>query len=297
MRNGPRQPMTTARSPVLAGHAAPQALRTFDAGDIVGVLTDIDDTMTSNGQLTAAAYRALCDLHAAGLAIIPVTGRSAGWAHMVAKTWPITAVVAESGGLYLAPHHDRRGATARLRMVFHDDPATIALARRRLARCAERIMQAVAGLQPASDNPFRLVDLALDYCEEVPRLGAEQVERAIAMFRAAGFSARASSVHINAWSGEFDKAPMAIRAIRELLPARRYGNPDRWAFIGDAPNDASMFASFRNSVGVANIVPSLSQLVVPPRFLTRAASGLGFAEFARHIIAAKSLKPRRPRHH
>ena len=50
---------------------APKPLRQLDASAIVGVLTDIDDTMTTDGQMTAAAYRAMCNLANAGLAIIP----------------------------------------------------------------------------------------------------------------------------------------------------------------------------------------------------------------------------------
>ena len=261
---------------------APKPLRQLDASAIVGVLTDIDDTMTTDGQMTAAAYRAMCNLANAGLAIIPVTGRSAGWAHMVAKTWPVVAVVAESGGLYFAQHRYA------LRLVLHDDAAHIAHERLRLERCAARVMAQVPGLRPASDNAFRLVDLALDYCEEVRRVPAPQVALALAMFRADGFNARASSVHINAWSGQFDKAPMALRAIHESLPKRRYANTDRWLFVGDAPNDESMFGRFRNSVGVANIAPSLASMSARPRFITRNAKGAGFVELAKHLLSQRS---------
>lgn len=45
---------------------------------IVGVLADIDDTITTEGRLTAAAYNALERLDAAGIVVIPVTGRPAG---------------------------------------------------------------------------------------------------------------------------------------------------------------------------------------------------------------------------
>jgi len=271
----------------MTAHAAthpPAPLSAFDARGIVGVLTDIDDTLTTDGRLTPDAYSALCSLARAGIRVVPVTGRSAGWAHMVAKTWPVAAVVAESGGLYLYVDP----ADGRLHQRMHASAERVNADRARLRSCAQRVMAAVPGLAPASDNAYRLVDLALDYCEELPRVPPAEVERAMKMFRDAGFSARASSVHVNAWAGVFDKAPTALACLAE-----RFGDagPEaiaRWAFIGDAPNDASMFAAFPNSVGVANILPHLASLPRPPAYVTRGASGEGFVEFARHLLAARA---------
>ena len=47
--------------------------------EVKGVLTDIDDTLTTDGRLTAAAYSALARLHDAGYVVVPITGRPAGW--------------------------------------------------------------------------------------------------------------------------------------------------------------------------------------------------------------------------
>ncbi|MBM3339815.1 MAG: HAD-IIB family hydrolase, partial [Betaproteobacteria bacterium] len=66
---------------------------------LYGVLTDVDGTLTLHGQLRASTYEALWSLHHSGLTIIPVTGRSAAWGHMMLHQWPIDAVIAESGGL------------------------------------------------------------------------------------------------------------------------------------------------------------------------------------------------------
>ena len=259
--------------------STPRPLSALDPKGLRGVLTDIDDTITTDGQLLPEAYDALWTLKRAGFAIVPVTGRSAGWAHMILKTWPVDAVVAESGGLWIG--RDRDGNA--LRMHLHDEPALIARTRARLADCAQRVMAAIPGLAPASDNAYRCVDLALDYCEEVPRGAESDVRAAIDRFRAEGFHARASSVHINAWHGEFDKAPTALRCIAQRWSGTALADPGCWAFIGDAPNDASMFAAFPVSVGVANITPVLDQLPVSPAFVTEHRSGEGFAAFARHL--------------
>ncbi len=260
-------------------------LAALDAAPIRGVLTDIDDTLTTRGRLTADAYVALERLAAAGIAVVPVTGRSAGWAHMVIKTWPVAAVVAESGGLYL--HRD--AASGRLLQRFHDDEARVRADRARLARCAEQVLREVPGLAPASDNAYRLVDLALDWCEEVPRLPREAVDRAIALFRTGGFCARASSVHVNAWAGDFDKGPTALACLRECFGVDDEAARAHWLFVGDAPNDASMFERFPHSVGVANLLESIDALAHRPGYVTQRPYGEGFVELVDHLLS----RPRR----
>ena len=92
----------------------------LDATGLHGIFTDIDDTLTTGGKLHAAVYMALEQLRDAGFVIVPVTGRSAGWAHMVLHHWPVEAVVAESGGLCL--YRDQAGIPT---WLYHDDPARI----------------------------------------------------------------------------------------------------------------------------------------------------------------------------
>jgi HAD superfamily hydrolase (TIGR01484 family) len=263
-------------------------LSELDCSNLVGVLTDIDDTLTTNGKLFADAYQAMWRLSEAGLHVIPITGRSAGWAHMVLKTWPVTAVVAESGGLYMAKTGRSEGGSNGIQLHLHASTAQVQADRLALQACGEQIIAQIPGLAPASDNPYRQVDYALDYCEEVKRVAAHNVAQAIALFEAHGFSARASSVHINAWRGDFDKAPMTLRLLNDHFDdALGSNHPDRWIFVGDAPNDASMFTGFARSVGVANLLGSLEQLTAKPAYLTARASGAGFIELAEHILATR----------
>src|SRR5262249_57039695 len=67
---------------------------------IRGVFTDIDDTLTTDGKLTAAAYGALERLQAAGFLVVPITGRPAGWCDHIARMWPVHPVVGEDGAFY-----------------------------------------------------------------------------------------------------------------------------------------------------------------------------------------------------
>jgi predicted HAD superfamily phosphohydrolase YqeG len=64
---------------------------------LVGVLTDIDDTLTTEGAITPDALQALADLKAAGLRVIAITGRPVGWSEPFAQTWPLDAIVPRTG--------------------------------------------------------------------------------------------------------------------------------------------------------------------------------------------------------
>jgi HAD superfamily hydrolase (TIGR01484 family) len=262
-------------------------LNKLDASGIVGVFTDVDDTLTWDGQLDGATYQALESLSAAGFKIIPVTGRSSGWGHMMMSSWPIDAVVAESGGSFLF-----RNEKGHVTLQTHSDSSFLTLERERLLLACRQILVEYPEFQFATDNAFRIVDIAIDYNESVPRVSGEIVEKIIARLRADGFSARSSSIHINAWAGEFDKAPTALHLLRALFP--EMSDPDQWIFIGDAPNDSSMFSTFTHSVAVANIKPYLSTHTASftrlPSYLCQASYGEGFQELANHLLLSR-FKP------
>jgi hypothetical protein len=73
------------------------------------VLADIDDTLTLNGRLPAVVFAAMERLKTAGIRIIPITGRPAGW---WAKTAPFTSgmmtVSAKCSGAILKPKTSAR---------------------------------------------------------------------------------------------------------------------------------------------------------------------------------------------
>jgi HAD superfamily hydrolase (TIGR01484 family) len=87
---------------------------------IVGVFTDIDDTLTTEGAITPDALQALQDLKAAGLMVIPITGRPVGWSIPFASTWPVNAMVAENGAVALL--HD--ATQNQVRKIYQQDLAT-----------------------------------------------------------------------------------------------------------------------------------------------------------------------------
>jgi HAD superfamily hydrolase (TIGR01484 family) len=270
--------MTQESAPPLPLCAARQA----QLARLRWVLTDIDDTLTLDGRLPAAAYAALEALNAAGIAVIPVTGRPAGWCDAIARHWPVAAVVGENGALWYAL--DRQ---ARRMLRWQAQPEEERLANRaRLHELAGQALREVPGSAIAADQAFRLFDVAIDFCEDAGPLGFDAAERIAAIFQAGGAAAKVSSIHVNAWIGGWDK-----RAGIEALFAARF-QPfatvrDHVAFVGDSANDAPLFAAVPCSVGVANVAPFLPGMATPPAYITRAEGGTGFAEFADALLKAR----------
>jgi HAD superfamily hydrolase (TIGR01484 family) len=262
-------------------------LEELDSGALArvrGVLADIDDTLTTDGRLTAQAYAALAALHEAGYLVVPVTGRPAGWCDHIARMWPVAAVVGENGAFYFA--YDR--AARRLVKRFRDDDATRERHRRQIAAVRDRILAEVPGTALASDQLYREGDLAIDYCEDVPRLDDAAVDRIVALMRAAGMTAKVSSIHVNGWFGDYDKLGMTRTLLEERAGVDLDRNRDRYVFVGDSPNDAPLFAYFPLSVGVANVRRFAARLEHAPAFVTAEESGTGFAELAARILAARA---------
>jgi HAD superfamily hydrolase (TIGR01484 family) len=253
------------------------------------VLTDIDDTLTTEGRLTADAYAALEKLHLAGLRVVPVTGRPAGWCDMVARFWPVAGVVGENGAIWYAMDRPAR----RMRRHHAQDELARLAARARLDMLAARAMAEIPGTRIAADQPFRLFDLALDFAEDAGPLPLSDAARIAALFREGGAEAKVSSIHVNAWIGDWDKLA-GLRHLFATLWQPLEAVLDQVAFVGDSPNDAPLFAAVPLSVGVANVAPFLPGLASPPAYVTAGEGGAGFVEFAEAVLAAINKKEETP---
>ena len=248
---------------------------------IRGLFCDIDDTLTTGGKLTAAAYAALEALQRAGLLVVPITGRPAGWCDQIARMWPVHAVVGENGAFYFRYDH----AAHRMRRRYVDDAATRAGNRERLPAIGDRILELVPGSAVASDQHYRAADLAIDYCEDVPRLPAPTVAKIVALMREAGMTAKVSSIHVNGWFGAYDKLAMTRVLLREVFAEDLDAVRESFLFAGDSPNDAPMFAYLPNAVGVANLRRFLHQIPAAPAYITVHEAGAGFTEIADLLLA------------
>jgi HAD superfamily hydrolase (TIGR01484 family) len=254
-----------------------------------GVLTDIDETVSTEGHLTAEAYAALSALKKAGLLVIPVTGRPAGWCDLMARFWPIDAVVGENGAFWMWHDAAKDGKGARkLRTRFIQSDEERADGRRRLEAVRADVLREVPGAGIASDQPYRLADLAIDFCEDVPPLPRTDIDRIVAIFERHGAKAKVSSIHVNGWFGSYDKLTTTRTMMAELFGVDLGRDAANYVFSGDSPNDAPMFGFFPNGVGVANVRDFADTMPHLPRWITSAPSGAGFVELAQALIAARS---------
>ena len=255
-------------------HAARAAVR--------GVLCDIDDTLSTEGRITAGAYSAMERLQRAGLRVIPVTGRPAGWCDHIARMWPVDGVVGENGAFYF--RHDK--AARRMRRHFVADAATRAQHRSRLAQIGTEIIKAVPGAAIAADQQYRETDLAIDFCEDVPPLPQAAIAEIVLRMEKHGLTAKVSSIHVNGWFGRYDKLSMTKILMREVFAVDLDAARDAYVFVGDSPNDAPMFSYFPHAVGVANILDFGAQVEPLPAYICVNRCGAGFAEAAECLLTA-----------
>ena len=238
-----------------------------------GLLSDIDDTLTHNGRLNPQAFSALAEARSRGLKVVLVTGRPAGWVDHIARMWPVDGVVGENGGLWF--YYDE----GRLKQRFLASAEERRERRARLDALAERILREVPGCALASDQGYRELDLAIDFCEDVPPLPPEAVDHIVALFEEAGAHAKVSSIHVNGWFGDWDKLTGCRMLLREAWGLELSDQElKRWAYFGDSANDEPMFAAFPYSVGVANVAPFLPRMSAHPRWITPSEGGEGFVE-------------------
>ena len=252
-----------------------------EARAVRGVLTDIDDTLTTNGAITPDALQALAELRAAGVPVIAITGRSMGWSRSFAMDWPIDAIVAENGAVALFRDADM------LRLEYEQAGDVRAANTLRLQAVAAQVLREVPGATLADDSAGRVTDIAVDH-SEFAHMNAHQIGRVLSVMRAAGMTATVSSIHINAWFGEHHKLSGARWITRRLHRINIDEELSRWVYVGDSTNDQLMFGHFPLSVGVANLMHFKNQLTVWPAFITQGERGAGFAEVARTLLAARA---------
>lgn len=253
---------------------------TRDIDKIIGVFTDIDDTLTTDGAITNDALAALGRLAQAGLHVIAITGRPVGWSEPFARSWPIDAIVPENGSIALIPVKDdpngENGSTG-LRRLYAQEVDTRDANWRRMQAVAQRILSEVPGSRLAQDSAGRETDIAIDH-SEFADLAAADVAQVVSIMQSEGMVATVSSIHINGWYGHHNKLEGARWIARELWGYDLDKERERWVYVGDSTNDQLMFEAFTNSIGVANIRRFLPQLTHLPRFVTHAERGAGFAE-------------------
>lgn len=247
---------------------------------IRGLFFDIDDTLTTDGLLTTAAYSAVGRLKAAGFMLVPITGRPAGWCDHMARMWPVDGVVGENGAFYF--HHDP--VHKKLVQRFLSTESNRVIEKKRCMEIAADILCEIPGTALASDQAYREADIAIDFCEDVVPLSAGEAQRIKQLMEAAGLNAKISSIHVNGWFGAYDKLSTTKLFMREIFNINLDEHKSEFAFIGDSPNDSPMFSYFPYSVGVANVSDFATGMMQLPAYVTDRRCGEGFIELADALL-------------
>ena len=267
---------------------------------LIGVFTDIDDTLTTEGAITPDALAALGDLKAKGLHVIAITGRPIGWCAPFAQgdaaqgllPWPVDALVAENGAVaFCLPNLQinelkaNKDVLKQLSKIYQQSPQTRADNFAKMHSVVAQVLLDVPGAQCAQDSAGRETDIAIDH-SEFTHLSPGGIAQVVAILQNAGMNATVSSIHINGWFGAHNKLEGARWIVQTLFGRDLDAERQRWAFVGDSTNDQLMFEHFEHSVGVANVRRFEATLSHKPRFITPSERSAGFAEVAAAILQA-----------
>ncbi len=260
-----------------------QPLENIKSNKIEFLFTDIDGTLTTKGQIPSNSYEALWKLHKSGIKVIPVTGRPAGWCEMIARTWPVLAVIGENGAFWFQ-YKDQK-----MNRYFEVSESERMKNSERLKKIEEKVLTEVKGSALASDQFTRIADLAIDFCEDVDRLEPASVQKIKKIFESQGAQAKISSIHVNGWFGNYDKATTCLKFAQKVLGLTVPKFLECSSFVGDSPNDEPLFKLFPLSFGVSNLSEFQNQMHNLPAYISASAEGDGFTEIANKILATSSL--------
>jgi len=252
-----------------------------EAANIKFLLTDVDDTITTNGKLKPDALSALYRLQEAGIRTICVTGGSAGWGDTYLRQWPIEAVLSESGALCL---YREKGA---IRHFVHPSIVQDGYAQR-VEHLIQEVQATVPNAKLSSDQFARIYDVAFDHGSEPPYLEKEDINRIVEKCHELGASTAVSSIHVNAWFGDFDKFKGSLAFFQNILGLDESQMLTQSCYCGDAPNDQVMFSQFGLSFGVGNVRKHEKTMRFLPKYISESIGGTGFKEIVDAILEKRN---------
>lgn len=244
------------------------------------LFTDIDDTITENGKIPTSTIDSIWKLSEAGIQVVPVTGRPAGWCDFIARMWPVAGVIGENGAFYFSYDEKNRKVIRK----YAQSSEERAEGRRKLNQLRLRVLKEVPGCGIASDQDFRIADLAIDFCEDVDRLSDDAIKKICSIVEEEGATYKISSIHINCWYGNYDKLTCFNTFLKDFAGKDLNQMQDKITFMGDSLNDEPMFKGLRYTIAVANILQFKEQLKDFPAYITNNKSAIGFKEAVDTIL-------------
>ena len=246
-----------------------------DVQKIQAILFDLDGTFVSGDVIKSEAYNRLEKLRNSGIKTIAVTGRPAGWCDLIARWWPVDAVVGENGAFFYKKVNKKI-----VRDTYHplDSLSTY---QNKLNSLFDKISKKYDSLTLASDQPFRNWDIAIDIAEE-SNVDIDTALDILKICESEGARAAISNIHINIWFGDYNKEMMSLKVLEG------YGLDKSDAiYIGDSPNDSPMFGCFPLSVGVNSVTKYEKIISNLPKYVTNNDGSDGFMELVDFILSTK----------
>ena len=242
---------------------------------IKALFFDLDGTFVSKGVIQGEAYSYLEKLNNVGVKTVAVTGRSAGWCDLMARWWPVSGVIGENGALFYSK------VDGKIVREAYNTSASLSKYQDKLHSLFEKLVKRYEYLKLASDQPFRLWDLAIDISEEA-EVPIDVALDIVEFCEKRGARAAISNIHVNVWFGDYNKENMSLKIMDD------YGlDKENVIYIGDSPNDSPMFGCFPLSVGVSSVFNYKHIIDNHPKYVCSKDGDNGFMELADFIFSTK----------
>jgi HAD superfamily hydrolase (TIGR01484 family) len=222
------------------------------------IFSDFDGTLTYKESLSPIFFEVLSLLESKKVPLVIVTGRSLSWGHFLLTHFPfLTDVIVEGGGAIVS----RNGKFITEECLI--EPSEV----KHLAEfCSE--FTAKFPTTPLSVDSFgRKTDRAIELHDLQDGVLFHHIED---FLREKKINFSTSNVHLNFWCGEMSK----YKAVQHFLKLKGMSSDDG-VFFGDSLNDQTMFKSFKNSVGVANISVVMDRLEFKPTTILTGEDNVG----------------------
>lgn len=239
------------------------------------VISDVDDTITKDGKLYPHVLDALYKVKMSGRTIVLLSGGSAGWGDGYIRQWPVDAVICESGAVMLC-HSDEGGIVSLINPVIKKDEA---LQKRR------KLIEYTSPYPFSSDQFARVFDVAYDK-SRMSEAEIKTLKNILLMF---GASFSESSIHINAWFGDYSKRSSLDYFMTQTLSIEEEEYLEKGVYLGDSLNDEALFEYFPLSVGMHSVEDRRDEFSSLPAYITEGYGGDGWFEFASALLEEKNI--------